>query len=269
MRLRAIGYGLAVALALGSAGSALAVPARRSGGPEAAAGEARVAERRLPARVRRDLAVLRARWRRRAFAADWRRLARRYPAPGDRDFIVVDIARERLDLFRDGRYRAGWRVSTSRFGVGQRRGSDRTPVGVFRVVGELGRGGPADQVLNAAGPTGRFAKPVLAPGHLAASRLIVGRILLLEGLQPGWNQGGDVDTLARDIFIHGTANVGMLGRPASRGCVQMAPGAVIRLARMILPGALVMITRGVGGLRRIPGPGTGPDNLDFSEIAKK
>lgn len=197
---------------------------------------------------------LRDRLRHRAFRADWRRLRRLYPARGDRVFIVVDIATQKLYLFLNGRFRRAWTVSTSRYGVGRLEGSMRTPTGVFRVTGVVGQGAKPDAVLGDAGPTGRFADPVTAMGDIAASDLILGRILDLEGLQPGWNEGGDVDTAQRDIYIHGTANVGMLGEPASEGCVQMAPRAVIRLARLMPSGALVMITPGRGNLRKIPGP---------------
>lgn len=193
------------------------------------------------------------RQRDRVFGADWRRLRQLYPGKGDRAFIVVDIATQRLDLFLNGRFRCSWPVSTSRFGVGELRGSLRTPTGVFRVTGVVGKGAKPDAVLDSSGATGRFAVPTAAADDVAASNLILGRILKLEGLQPGWNEGGDVDTARRGIYIHGTANLGMLGEPASEGCVQMAPRAVIRLARLVPKGALVLITRGQGSLRKISG----------------
>ena len=208
----------------------------------------------LPPLVAWHLDRIRSGLRQRAFRADWRRLRRLYPGQGDSAFIVVDIATERLDLFLDGQFRRAWSISTSRYGIGRRQGSLKTPTGVFRVTGVVGQGAKRDAVLGDHGATGRIADPVTAPHDVAASNLILARILTLKGLQPHWNTGGDVDTARRDIYIHGTANVGMLGRPASHGCVQMAPRAVIRLAKLVPDGALVLIIRGRGDLRKIPGP---------------
>ena len=150
-----------------------------------------------------------------------------------------------------------WRVSTSIDGTDQEARSDGTPLGVFRIARKLGTGLPLNAVLHDQAPTGRDAHPVHASDDPAASRLITTRILWLSGLQPGWNKGGDVDTYLRHIYIHGTANLGMLGRPASHGCVQMAPRAVIALYRDVPVGTPVAIISGMGRLAAIPGPALG------------
>lgn len=51
---------------------------------------------------------------------------------------------------------------------------------------------------------------------------ITNRILWLEGLEPGLNQGGNVDTFSRYIYIHGVGDELTLGRPASHGCIHLA-----------------------------------------------
>ena len=129
----------------------------------------------------------------------------------------------------------------------------RTPTGVFRIVARIGAGEPDDEILKARVPTSEIAQLVTAPDDPAASDTVVGRILRLEGLEPGWNEGGDVDTFDRDIYIHGTANAGMIGRPASNGCVQMKPKAVAQLFTEVPRGTLVLITTGWGNLDVIPG----------------
>lgn len=188
-----------------------------------------------------------------AFRHDWRLARALYPAPDDRDFIVVDVARERLYLFENGRLIGNWPVSTARDGVGERNGSLQTPTGLFRIVGKFGAGLPAYEILQGQMPSGRIASPVRARHVPAANRIIVGRVLRLEGLEPGWNLGGVVDTFQRHIYIHGTPDLGMLGRPASDGCIQMAPNAVIELFRVVPSGTPMLITAGRGNLRRIPG----------------
>lgn len=213
-----------------------AAPARRSSVPGRTGPESR------RARFDRDLRML------------WRQVCRRFPSPADADLIVVDVRTERLYLLRHGRVTDAWPVSTSLDGLDQIARSDGTPIGVFRVARKLGTGLPPDEVLRDQMPTGRIVAPVRAPDDPAASRWITTRILWLSGLQAGWNQGGEFDTFFRHIYIHGTANLGMLGRPASHGCVQMAPAAVIALYRVVPVGTPVLITPGTRPLAAIPGP---------------
>ena len=52
--------------------------------------------------------------------------------------------------------------------------------------------------------------------------LILSRIIWLDGLEPGINKGGTVDSRARYIYLHGTNQEQLLGTPASHGCVRMA-----------------------------------------------
>ncbi len=173
--------------------------------------------------------------------------------------IAVDIASQRLYLLRRDRRAKSWPVSTSARGIGRRIDSYGTPTGVFRIVHKIGAGLPPGEILRDQRPIGRIAMPVEARDDLAASHWITTRILWLSGLEPGWNEGGNVDTFLRHIYIHGTANLGMLGRPASEGCIQMAPRAVIALFRRVGLGTPVLIIPGNGGaVAWIPGlPGEG------------
>jgi lipoprotein-anchoring transpeptidase ErfK/SrfK len=185
--------------------------------------------------------------------ADWLQLQARYPTPRDPMAVVVDVATKSLYLLDDGQRIDTWPVSTGLRGTGNLLGGDTTPLGVFDIVRKIGTGLPEFTILSSQAVIGTTARPVFASDDPRASLEITTRILWLEGLQPGWNEGGDVDTYARHIFIHGTAKLGMLGDPASLGCVQMAPGAMISLYRHIPLGTLVLITSGTGILRDIPG----------------
>lgn len=188
-----------------------------------------------------------------ALLMDWHQLLTQYPAANDKVFIAVDVARQQLYFFRNGVLADTWPVSTASRGTGERYGSFETPLGVFEISGKIGAGLPAFAVLDRHGPTGGIARPVFTPDDPAANEMITTRILTLTGLEPGWNEGGDVDTRARHIYIHGTADLGQLGQPASKGCIQMAPGAVIRLFRAVQPGTIVLIIPGPGMLETIPG----------------
>lgn len=186
----------------------------------------------------------------------WENVRTRFPSPKSGRLVVVDIRTQTLFLLKHGLIAHRWPVSTSIDGTDQIARSDGTPLGVFRVARKLGTGLPPGAILHDQVPTGRVVAPVRAPDDQAASRWITTRIMWLSGLQPGWNEGGDVDSYLRHIYIHGTANLGMLGRPGSHGCVQMAPHAVIALYRAVPVGTLVAIIPGTGSLAAIPGTGS-------------
>jgi lipoprotein-anchoring transpeptidase ErfK/SrfK len=65
----------------------------------------------------------------------------------------------------------------------------------------------------------------------------------LEGLEPGVNKGGDVDSKERYIYIHGTGEEGKLGTPASHGCIRMKNADVINLFNRVDENTLVYITQ--------------------------
>ena len=73
---------------------------------------------------------------------------------------------------------------------------------------------------------------------------ITSRILWLEGLEPGCNRGGTVDSHARYIYIHGTGDEPSLGRPASHGCIHLAADDLLPLFDRLPVGTLVWITAG-------------------------
>ncbi len=177
-----------------------------------------------------------------ALQADWQNVSALYPTPDNADLIVVDVTKQTLYLLINGQRINAWPVSTALRGSGSGSGSNQTPLGVFKIVRKIGSGLPPFEILNSGGASGEMAAPVYAANDLGASNNMTTRLMALEGLEPGWNEGGAVDTAARHIFIHGTANLGMLGQPASLGCVQMSPGAVIALYNQVPPGTLVLIT---------------------------
>jgi lipoprotein-anchoring transpeptidase ErfK/SrfK len=89
-------------------------------------------------------------------------------------------------------------------------------------------------------PTGRHFSEI--PADDADHRnLITSRILWLRGLEPGVNQGGDVDSHARYIYIHGTQREDMIGKPMSAGCVLMRNTDIIELYDEVRTGDLVWI----------------------------
>ena len=66
-------------------------------------------------------------------------------------------------------------------------------------------------------------------------------ILWLDGLEIGKNKGGNVDSKSRYIYIHGTAEEGLIGEPASLGCIRMKNTDVIKLFNRVRKGTQVLI----------------------------
>jgi hypothetical protein len=157
-----------------------------------------------------------------------------------RDVLLVSVARQAVTWCRRSRTGAGYRVerefiaSTSRFGTGQVANSNRTPLGLHRVARKIGAGWPEGTVFESRRAVGFTwaGRPEAAIAH---------RILWLEGLEPGHNQGGDVDTFHRYIYFHGVGDESTLGRPASRGCVHLAATDLIPLYDRLAVGTLVWL----------------------------
>jgi lipoprotein-anchoring transpeptidase ErfK/SrfK len=71
--------------------------------------------------------------------------------------------------------------------------------------------------------------------------LITTRILWLRGLEPGRNSGKRVDSFRRFIYIHGTPDEGLIGTPASHGCIRMKNADVLELFDRVEVGTPVLI----------------------------
>jgi hypothetical protein len=126
------------------------------------------------------------------------------------------------------------RCSTSRFGIGQVVGSNRTPLGLHRIAEKIGGGWPVGTVFKSRRAVGFTWKGL-------PRAIITSRILWLEGLESGFNRGGKVDSHARYIYIHGTGDEPSLGRPASCGCIHLAAHDLIPLFDRLPCGTLVWI----------------------------
>ena len=127
-------------------------------------------------------------------------------------------------------------ISTSTFGVGQKENSNQTPLGLHRISRKIGGGHMIGTVFRGRVPVG-----LTWQGMPEAT--IAHRILWLEGLEPGKNAGGDVDSFKRYIYIHGFADELTLGRPASHGCIHMSAKDLIRLYDIVPEGTLVWIAK--------------------------
>ncbi|QTN37723.1 L,D-transpeptidase [Cryomorphaceae bacterium] len=158
------------------------------------------------------------------------------------DSIVVDISEQRLYTYSGQDILARYPVSTSAYGIGSQSGSNRTPLGWHRVHSKYGDDLAPGAILKGRVPTGEMAEIISAP-RASNEDHVTTRILWLEGLEKGKNKGEGVDSFQRYIYIHGTHEEGLIGQPASHGCVRMMNDEVIELYRIVPQGTSVYIQR--------------------------
>ena len=150
----------------------------------------------------------------------------------DRDHVMrISVADQKMFVFKQGVPIATYDVSTSKFGLGDRRGSYRTPLGSLAVAKKIGAGAPLGMKFKSRRPTGEIVQAD-APGRDP----IVTRIMWLRGLESQNRSAFD-----RGIYIHGTAEEHNVGRPASYGCIRMRSRDVVRLFDTVGVGARVEI----------------------------
>lgn len=162
---------------------------------------------------------------------------------GDGLGIWVNVERQELTLIETGV--VPWTVpcATATNGTGSISGSEMTPLGWHAVSEKFGEGAVWGQVFRSRGAT----HEVWQPGGNVEKDLVLTRILWLEGLEPGKNQGKNadgvmVDSKKRYIYIHGTNGEDVIGTPSSHGCVRMLNDDVIALFEFVPVGTPVLIT---------------------------
>lgn len=148
--------------------------------------------------------------------------------------MIVSVRDQKMLLVRNGEPVKVYKISTSKFGLGDQPGSNRTPLGRMKVAKKIGSGAPAGAVFKSRRPTGEVLKPN-APGRDP----IVSRILWLAG-----TDSNNRNAFRRFIYIHGTPEVNRLGTPASYGCIRMGCRDVVDLYDRVGQGADVYVVRG-------------------------
>ena len=148
--------------------------------------------------------------------------------------VIVSVRDQKLGIYDpDGKLVKSYKISTSKFGLGDRPGSNCTPLGKHEIIAKIGHGLPKGAVLKSRNWNGEVLPPN-APGRDPN----VSRILWLKGLE-----GQNKNAYKRFIYIHGTPEEQKLGKPASYGCIRMGMTDVIKLFEDLGIGSTVEITQ--------------------------
>ena len=155
--------------------------------------------------------------------------------------IRIKVSEQKLYLLNEqGVAEREFPVSTSKYGVGNENGSHKTPLGLHRIKDKVGGAMPINMVMVGREPMG-LLEDCIEKGVELPDDVITSRIMWLEGMEPGKNQGGYVDTYNRYIYIHGTSEEDKIGTPASIGCIRMLNKDVVELYRLVDTGTEVLI----------------------------
>jgi len=156
------------------------------------------------------------------------------------NIITISTEHQEMKCYEDDTLINTYRVSTAKNGVGEIMNSECTPRGWHRCYSIIGLENKENSVFISRKWTGEIYTAALAE-EFPTRDWILTRIIQLDGLEPGRNKGGDVDSLKRYIYIHGTPDTSELGKPGSHGCIRMKNNEIIALAKWANLDTLVYI----------------------------
>ena len=146
--------------------------------------------------------------------------------------VIVSVHDQKLIVVENGGKTATYPISTSKFGLGDNWGSMATPTGLLQVAQKIGDHAPTGAVFHNRRSTGEILQPN-APGRDP----VITRIIWLRGLQ-----AENAHAFNRCIYIHGTPEEKLIGKPASYGCIRMKSSDVAALYAQLPLGAIVQVT---------------------------
>ena len=152
--------------------------------------------------------------------------------------LLIDGQNQKLYLVdgHDGfRINNRYDISTGKKGFGNLPGSGKTPTGIHRIKERHGAGAPIGTIFIARQDAGRAAT-IYTDKYDSRDDFVTSRIMWLEGCEEQ-----NKNSHSRFIYIHGTPEEGLIGTPASHGCIRMKNKDVIELYKLIDSGTYVNI----------------------------
>ena len=155
--------------------------------------------------------------------------------------IDISLLQQSLTLHDDGGQAiAKYSISSAANGAGCQKNSGCTPTGRHIVRAKIGANAAVNSVFVGRRATGEILTPALMAEHPTRDWILT-RILWLSGTELGLNRLGNVDTMQRYIYIHGTPDCSQMGKTGSHGCIRMLNADVIALFDLVEVGCTVFI----------------------------
>jgi len=166
-------------------------------------------------------------------------------------FLIVQPAKQLLYLVINNLVNSTYNISTSKYGLGNKNESFQTPTGIHYIAKKIGDNVPKNTIFKGrkifldnltTDDLGEIRYSKIKQKYFKDNEdIITSRIMWLKGHEEGINQGGNVDSYSRYIYIHGTIHEGLIGKEASHGCVRMKNDDVIELYDKVTENTLVRI----------------------------
>lgn len=155
--------------------------------------------------------------------------------------IEISLKQQTLTLFDNvGGVNVKYSISTAANGIGCEKNSGCTPIGNHIIRAKIGADAAPNTVFVGRRATGEICTPVLM-AQFPNRDWILTRILWLSGTEIGVNRLGNVDTMQRYIYIHGSPDGTEMGKIGSHGCVRMRNEDMIALFDLVEAGISVNI----------------------------
>ena len=155
--------------------------------------------------------------------------------------LKIDLSDQTLQVFENNnRLLNTYLISSAANGHGQKNNSFCTPTGGHIIRAKIGAGQPVGSIFRGRRPTGEIYEEGMRDAYPDRDWILT-RILWLSGTEPGFNRLGDVDTMRRYVYIHGTPDEVVLGKPGSIGCIRMRNDDLLTLFDLVSAGTEVMI----------------------------
>lgn len=154
--------------------------------------------------------------------------------------LIVSITDQSLSVFDGKDLIQRLTISTALNGPGQLKNSGCTPLGLHIIRAKIGEGYPENAVFRGRRFTGEIYSSALSD-QFPRRDWILTRILWLSGLEKGVNRLGDVDTMQRYIYIHGTPDSEPMGVARSHGCIRMRNKDLLWLFSRVPVGTKILI----------------------------
>ncbi len=163
------------------------------------------------------------------------------PSLANKYSIIVKISEQKLYLMNGNDVSKAYPVSTSRYGIGNKRKSFKTPIGIHRIAEKIGNNAPLGAIFDSKRRSTGETSIIYTDDTKLSENYELTRVIWLEGMEPGINKGKGIDSYKRLIYIHGTAEEGLIGTPASIGCIRMKNSDVVELFSLVSIGMIVEI----------------------------
>jgi hypothetical protein len=160
--------------------------------------------------------------------------------PEFEEIIYVSINEQKLFHMTSEEIIQSYSISSSKYGIGNKQGSNKTPLGLHKIKEKHGKKTPKNGRMIGRVFYGEIAK-IFQDKSISETDDVTSRVLWLEGIEKGINKGDGIDSYKRYIYIHGTSEEGWIGQPASHGCIRMKNKDVIDLFKEVSIGTFVLI----------------------------